>query len=134
MRIGDIVDYKGSKGEVLMVLDDSVSVRLSDGKEYLLPIDVLKTESGAPVTAPVSYRSIIEAMKPHIKKTDFLNDLAKSIQEVGVSELHIRSGNIQAFVARETYEEKLSRLQREALVAVEKRAREEYESENPKRS
>jgi len=129
MKQGDIVDYKGSKGEVVSVLDDSVTVKLADGEEYLLPIDSIKVNGAVPV-APVSFRSIIDAMRPHVKKMDFLNELAKGMQDAGINELHIRSGNIQAFVHRETYEEKLARIQKEALAESEKRAREEFEREN----
>jgi hypothetical protein len=130
MKQGDIVDYKGSRGEVTAVLDDTVSVRLSDGKEYLLPMDSLKID-GVPATGtPVSIRNIIDAMKPHVKKMEFLQDMAKAMHEVGVSELQIRDGNIASYVSRETYEEKLARMEAEAKVEVAKRAREEYDREN----
>jgi len=133
MKQGDIVDYKGSKGEVMMVLDDTVNVKLADGKEYLLPVESLKID-GVTATAPVSFRNIIDAMRPHVKKTEFLNDLAKSMHDAGISELHIRSGSIQAYVARETYEEKLARMEADAKLEVAKRAKEEYDRENSVRS
>jgi hypothetical protein len=129
MKQGDIVDYKGSRGEVTAVLDDTVSVRLSDGKEYLLPVDSLKV-NGVQATIPVSFRGIIDAMKPHVKKIEFLQDMAKAMHEVGVSELQIRDGNISSYVSRETYEEKLTRMEAEAKIEVAKRAKEEYDREN----
>ena len=133
MQIGDIVDYKGSKGEVTMIMDEMVVVKLPDGKEYSLPHESVRFNGCVP-TAPVSFRDIITAMKPHVKKTEFLQDLAKSMHESGISELHIRSGSIQAYVARETYEEKLARMEAEAKLEVAKRAREEFDRENAARS
>ena len=133
MKQGDIVDYKGSRGEVTAVLEDNVSVRLSDGKEYLLPMNSLKI-NGVPADTVVSFRSMIDAIKPHVKKTEFLQDLAKTLHESGVSELHIRGGNIQTYAARETYEEKLTRMEAEAKLEVAKRAKEEYDRENTLRS
>lgn len=133
MQIGDIVDYKGSKGEVTMVLDEMVVVRLPDGKEYSLPHDALKHNGCVPM-APISFRDIVQAMKPHVKKQEFLQEMAKSLHDSGVSELHIRGGSIQAYVARETYEEKLARFQAEAKIETEKRAREEYDRENATRA
>ena len=129
MKQGDIVDYKGSKGEVTAVLDDTVSVRLSDGKEYLLPMDSLKI-NGVQATVLVSFKNIIDAMKPHVKKTEFLQDMAKTMHDAGISELHIRGGSIQTYVARETYEEKLARMEADAKLEVAKRAKEEYDREN----
>lgn len=133
MKQGDIVDYKGSRGEVTAVLDDSASVRLPDGKEYLLPIESLKI-NGVCAAAIVSFKNIIDAMRPHVKKMEFLQDMAKAMHEVGVSDLQIKDGTISSYVSRETYEEKLARMEIEAKEVAAKRAREEYDKENAARS
>jgi hypothetical protein len=128
MKIGDVVKYRDLSGEVKMIMDDMVIVKLPDGKEYSLPYDALKIE-GAPVVAPNREEALMSALRPLVKNVNFLNDLASLMYEVGVHELHIKAGSIQTFSAKESLEEKKARYKAEAIAEAEARAQREFDSE-----
>jgi uncharacterized protein YkvS len=128
MKVGDIVKYRDLSGEVKTIMDDMVIVKLPDGKEYSLPYDSLKVE-GATVVAPSREETLMSSLRPLVKNVNFLNDLAALMSEVGVYELHIKAGSIQAFSAKESLEEKKARYKAEAIAEAEARAQREFDAE-----
>jgi small-conductance mechanosensitive channel len=133
-KVGDLIKYKESSGEVLDVFGDVIIVKLADGKEYTLPADAISLVEAAPAVVISPFKRAIDSIRPHLKDINFLNELAKISAEAGVSEIHIRNGSIQNFHAKESLEEKIKKytddLIAKAKAEAEGKAREEYEREN----
>jgi hypothetical protein len=129
VKVGDKIKYRDISGEVTKVMEDMVIVKLQDNKEYSLPYCAV-TIDGDEVVAPSNMQGVMSALKPYVKNMNFLNDMAKMMGQIGVDELHIKSGTIQSFKSKESLDEKIARYKAEALIEAEKRAREEHDKES----
>lgn len=130
INVGDRVRYRDMVGTVKSVMTDMVIVAFQDGKDYPMSYESLTKETGEPVTAPVNFSGLIEALKPHMKDMRFIDDLAKEMHRSGISELNIRNGSVVTFTAKESYAEKLAKHRAAALAEAERKAKEEFEQEN----
>jgi len=128
LRVGQKVKYGQVTGEVTKVMEDTVFVKLEDGKEYSVQASQLAiVNAGIPKVYTGS----------DLKKMAFIESLAKDLLESGVSELTIKSGKVLNFQAKESLEEKIAKYKEEARAeavrqeeAAEAKARKDFEDEN----
>ena len=128
LQVGNKVKYRDLVGEVTSVMDDMIIVRLPDGKDYSLPYNAVTLDES--VSSVNDLQNVLTSLKPYLKNVSFLNDLAKTMSQSGISELHIKSGMLQTFKAKESLEERVSRYKAEALLAAEIKAKEDHEKDS----
>ena len=127
LQVGDRVMYGTVEGEIVKVIGDMLIVRMQDGQEYPLTAEQVKR---APRDTESVMPGIMTALRPHLKKPEFLAEMAKEMSKAGVSELSILNGSISKFSAKESLEEIKAKKRAEALAKADADAETEFNKQN----
>lgn len=129
MKRGDKIIYGKACGEVVSIVDDTAVVKLEDGKEYAVHVDVITMAEEKPKAVCVA----------QMRKPENLAQLAKDLQLAGVTKLTIENGEVTNFDMKESLQERKDKYRAEIDAkykaeqeAADKKAEKEFNSENKK--